>query len=290
MEKRTLGRTGHESTVVSFGTAALGEVSQDVADEAIELVLNHGVNHIDIAPSYGQAMERMAPWMPKIRNQVFLGSKTLERTRDEAWQDIHSIMRRLNVESFDLFQLHSVTSMDLLDQVTAPAGALEALLEMRDQGLTKWIGITGHGYDALQVQMEAMKRFDTDTIMFAYCATMSRNPDYRREAEKVLEMAHAKNVGLQIIKMLARGGWGDRKADLATWYDPYRDQSEIDRALWWLLSQPIHTAASTGDVTILPKLLDAAERFAPLGEAEQEEIVASQRPPLPHPALGILPA
>ena len=291
MEKRTLGRTGHQSTVVSFGTAALGDVTQGVADEAIELVLKHGVNHIDIAPSYGQAMERMAPWMPKIRDEVFLGSKTLARTKDEAWEDIHSIMRRLNVDSFDLFQLHSVTSMDLLDEVTAAGGALEALLEMRDQGLTKWIGITGHGYDSLQVHMEAMRRFDTDTIMFAYCATMSRNPDYRQQAEKVLEMADSKNVGVQIIKMLARGGWGDpSNADLATWYDPHRDQNEIDRALWWLFSQPMHTAASTGDVTILPKLLDAAERFTPLGNAEQEEIVASQRPPLPEPALGILQA
>ena len=127
MEKRTLGRTGHQSTVVTFGTAGIGRVTQDVADKAIQIILDHGVNHIDIAPSYGEAMERMAPWMPDIRDRVFLGSKTRFRTRDEAWADIESIMKRLNVDSFDLLQLHSVIDMDALDQVTATGGALEAL-------------------------------------------------------------------------------------------------------------------------------------------------------------------
>ena len=112
MEKRRLGRTEHESTVVTFGTAGLGRVTQEVADKAIQHVLNAGVNHIDIAPTYGQAMERMASWMPKIRDQVFLGSKTRERTKQAAWDDINSIKERLNVESFDLFQLHSVASME----------------------------------------------------------------------------------------------------------------------------------------------------------------------------------
>ena len=145
MEKRRLGRTGHESTVVTFGTAGIGRVgmTQEVVDQAVEHIVHNGVNHIDIAPGYGEAMERLAPWMAKIRDRVFLGSKTTERTRDSARESIRSAMTRLGVEFFDLFQLHSVTDMETLDTVTGPGGALEALVEMREQGLTRWIGING---------------------------------------------------------------------------------------------------------------------------------------------------
>ncbi|MDP6455799.1 MAG: aldo/keto reductase [SAR202 cluster bacterium] len=287
MEKRTLGRTGHESTVVTFGTAGIGRVTQDVADKAIQLVLDHGVNHIDIAPSYGEAMERMAPWMPDIRDRVFLGSKTRFRTRDEAWADIESIMKRLNVDSFDLLQLHGVIDMDALDQVTAPGGALEALVEMREQGLTKWLGITGHGPFAPSTHLEGLQRFDFDTIMFPLNAAMFKNADYRRDAEALLAEANSRNLGIQTIKMIARGGWGDGERDAATWYDPHRDQEPIDRALWWVLSQQMHTAPSAGDVDILPKVLDAAERFSPLSAEKQEAVIDSQHPPLPHPELAI---
>jgi aryl-alcohol dehydrogenase-like predicted oxidoreductase len=290
METRRLGRTGHRSTVVTFGTAGIGRVSQDVADRAVETVLRHDVNHVDIAPSYGQAMERMAPWMPDIRDKMFLGSKTRGRTRDEARADINDIMRRLNVDRFDLFQLHAVTDMDLLDQVTTPGGALEALTEMRDQGLARWLGITGHGPQVPRVQLEALRRFDFDTIMFPVSASMFRDPDYRRDAEELMRVAGEKDVGVQAIKMIARGGWGDRERDCTTWYDPHREQDEIDRALWWLLSQPLHTAPSAGEVSLLPKVLDAAERFERLDSAEQESAIAAQQPPLPEPALAIRPA
>ena len=290
MKTRVLGRTGHESTVVTFGTAALGGVTQQVADQAIELIIEHGVNHIDIAPSYGHAMERLAPWMPKIRDQVFLGAKTTARTREAAWEEIHSCMRRLGVDSFDLFQLHSIINMEDLDVVTGPGGALEALVEMRDQGLTRWIGITGHGPQAPGVHLEALGRFDFDTIMFPISASIYRNPVYRKDAQALLDAASDKNVGIQIIKMIALGGWGGREQDLTTWYDPHREQGQIDRALWWVLSQPIHTAPSAGDVTLLPKVLDAAERFTPLTPDQQEEVIRSQRPALPEPKLGIIPS
>jgi aryl-alcohol dehydrogenase-like predicted oxidoreductase len=287
MEQRELGRTGHRSTVVTFGTAGLGRVEQDVADKAIEAVLEHGVNHIDIAPSYGEAMERLAPWMPQIRDSVFLGTKTTGRTKDAAWDEVRSIQQRLGVDSFDLFQLHAVISMELLDEVTAPGGALEALVEMREQGVTKWLGITGHGPAVPAVHLEALRRFDFDTIMFPVSAAIFRNPDYRRDAEALLAEAASRNVGVQIIKSIARGGWGDHEREHTTWYDPHRDQDDIDRALWWALSQSVHTAPSAGDVNLLPRVLDAAERFVSLSVEEQEEIVQSQSPPLPEPNLGI---
>ena len=288
MEQRELGRTGHMSTVVTFGTAGIGRVEQDVADKAIERIIEHGVNHIDIAPSYGEAMERLAPWIPEIRDKVFLGSKTTIRTKREAWDEVRSIFRRLGVESFDLFQLHAVTTMDDLDLVTAPGGALETLVEMREQGVTKWLGITGHGPEVPRVQMEALRRFDFDTIMFPWNAALHTNPDYRRDAEALLAEARSRNVGIQIIKSIARGGWGDHEREHTTWYDSHRDQDDIDRSLWWVLSQGVHTAPSAGDVILLPRVLDAAERFKPLSSERQEEIVQGQRPPLPEPRLGIL--
>ncbi len=287
MKRRMLGRTGHESTVVCFGTAGVGRVEQDVADKAVERILEHGVNHIDIAPSYGEAMERMNPWMPRIRDQMFLGAKTGKRTKAEAWDDINDCIRRLGVDSFDLFQLHGVVDMGELDQVTSTGGALEALVEMRDRGLTKFIGITGHGPVVPRVQIEALGRFDFDTIMFPISAAIFRNADYRRDAEELLALASEKNVGIHTIKMISRGGWGDGEHECTTWYDPHRDQEDIDAALWWVLSQPMHTAPSAGDVNLLPKVLDAAERFEPLSEDRQEEVVAGQRPPLPEPKLGI---
>lgn len=287
MEKRRLGRTGHESTVVTFGTFSVGRVSQANADKTIELVLEHSVNHIDIAPSYGEAMERMAPWMPEIRSQVFLGAKTNRRTKDEAWEDIRSCMRRLGVDSFDLFQLHSVGTMEDLDRVTGPGGALEALIEMREQGLTRWLGITGHGPEVPRVHLEALRRFDFDTIMFPVTVSMYRNPDYRKAAQELLAAANEKDVGIQTIKMLARGGWGGREKALNTWYDPYRDQDEIDKALWWQLSQPIHTAPSTGEPSLLPRILDAAERFRQLSASEQEAVMKSLHSPMPEPMLAI---
>ena len=292
MEKRLLGRTGHQSTVTTFGAAGIGraDMTQKVADKAIQLALDHGVNHIDVAPSYGQAMERLSPWMPRIRDQIFLGAKTGVRDRDGARESIQSCMSRLGVEGFDLFQLHGVTTMEELDEVTKPGGALEAIVEARDQGITKWIGITGHGPEAPRVHLEALRRFDFDTVMFPVSASIWRNEDYKRDAEALMSAAASKNVGIQCIKMLARGGWGEREREYTTWYDPHREQRDIDDALWWLLSQPMHTAPSAGDVTLFGKVLDAAERYSPLDDAEQERIVTGQRPPLPEPGLGIVPA
>ncbi len=290
MEKRTLGRTGHLSAVVTFGTAGIGRVTQAQADTAVEQILARGVNHIDIAPSYGEAMERLAPWMPKIRPDIFLGAKTRERTRAAAQDNINACMQRLGVEEFDLFQLHSVGAMPDLDAVTRTGGALEALVQLRDRGLTKWIGITGHGPEVPRVQLEALNRFDFDTIMFPLNATLYRNPAYRESAQELLATAAQKNIGIQTIKMLARGGWGTRAREHSTWYDPHRQQQNIDDAINWLLSQPIHTAPSVGDITLLPRALDAAARFAPMSPADQQRLINAQRPPLPEPGLGILAA
>ena len=214
MEKRRFGRTGHDSTVVTFGSYSVGKLTQEQADDVIQLCLDHGVNHIDIAPGYSNAMERVAPWMPDLRQQMFLGSKTPMRTRDEAWRNIEDIMKRMKVETFDLFQLHSVIDLETLDIVTASDGALQALIEMKEQGITKWLGITGHGPTVPETHIEAIKRFDFDTVMFPVNATMYANTDYRKDAEELISICHSKDIGIQAIKMIARGGWGDSVPDM----------------------------------------------------------------------------
>lgn len=287
MQKRTLGRTGHQSTVVTFGTYAVGYVEQDEADRAIQLVLDHNVNHFDIAPTYGHAMERVAPWMPEIRDRIFLGAKTAVRDREGAWRDVESILKRMNVEDFDLFQLHSVGTMEQLDLATAPGGSLETLVEMREQGMTKWLGITGHGPHVPATILEALNRFDFDTIMFPLNPAAARDAAYREVTTRLLAECEERDIGVQTIKMIARGGWGDGEKQMNTWYDPHREQSDIDASLWWVLSHAVHTAPSCGEISLLPKVLDAAERFAPLSGEQMRVVEESQRPPRPLPDLAI---
>jgi len=288
MDKRRLGKTNHYSTVVTFGAYSIGKLTQDRADNVIQKCLDYGVNHIDIAPGYADSMERVAPWMPELRDHMFLGSKTPMRTRDEAWQNIEDIMTRMNVDSFDLFQLHAVIDIETLDQVTSSNGALKALVEMKEQGLTKWLGITGHGPTVPKTHIEALNRFDFDTVMFPVNASMYKNKEYRLDAEKLISICNQKDVGIQTIKMIARGGWGSKLKDLGTWYDPHRSQEEIDTALWWQLSQPIHTAPSCGEYKLLEKILDSAERFKQLDLDEQECIVASQKISQPEEKLALI--
>ena len=188
-------------------------ITQKIADQLIELALSQGVNHIDVAPTYGEAMERLAPWMPQIRSRIFLGAKTGVRTRAGARESIHNCLTRLGVKDVDLFQLHGISSMESLDEVTRVGGALEALIEAKNQGLTKWIGITGHGPESPNIQLEALKRFDFDTIMFPINAAIWPNKQYRIATNKLIETAEARNVGIQAIKMLARGGWGNNNPD-----------------------------------------------------------------------------
>jgi len=287
METRRLGKTEHKSTIVTFGAYSIGKVSQNEADLAIQMCLDYGVNHIDIAPGYADSMERVASWMPKLRSEMFLGCKTPMRTRDEAWRNVEDIMKRMNVDSFDLFQLHSVIDMDTLDVVMGPNGAIETLIEMRDQGITQFLGITGHGPTVAQTHLEALNRFDFDTVMFPVNVAMYKGQEYKNNAEKLIKECHRKDVGIQCIKMIARGGWGDSKKECGTWYDPFRTQLDIDEALWWQLSQEIHTAPTCGEYSLLQKVLDSASRFHQLSNMDQNAISDRLTLSRPEPKLAI---
>jgi predicted aldo/keto reductase-like oxidoreductase len=262
------------SSVVAFGTAGIGRVDQDTADRAIQTVLDHGVNHIDVAPTYGEAEARLTSWMPTIRNRVFLGCKTHQRAREAAKAELQRSLERLGTDWLDLYQLHAVCKLHELDECMAKGGALEAFVEAREKGIVRWLGITGHTHDAPKTHLEALRRFDFDTVMFPLNFVLWSMPDYRRDVEALLKLCQEKDVGVHIIKTLAKDPWGDRPKTDATWYEPFADQAMIDQSVAFNLSQSVTTLCSTGDVTILPKFLDAAERFRPLAPAAQERLVA----------------
>lgn len=275
MERRRLGRTRQMSTVVAFGSAGVGRVDQAVADRAIQTALDFGVNHIDVAPSYGDAELRLKPWMPRIRNKIFLGCKTKQRPRDAAKGELHRSLERLGTDRLDLYQLHAVCKAHELDECTAKGGALEALIEARDEGLVRWLGITGHSHDAPATHLEALRRFPFDTVMFPLNFVLWAIPEYRRDTSRLLDYCRQKDVGVHIIKTLAKDPWGDRPKTHTTWYEPFTDQAIIDQAVAFVLSQPVTTLCSVGDVTVLPKFLAAADRYRPLTSEAQGALVAT---------------
>jgi len=261
------------STIVIFGAFAVGQLSQREADETMELILAHGVNHIDVAPSYHEAELRLGPWLERHRADFFVGCKTQLRGRREAREELHRSLERLRIDSFDLFQLHAVTTMDELEQCFAPGGSLEAIVDARREGLTRYIGITSHGLEAPAVLLEALDRFDMDSILFPVNGKLWADDEYRRQAEALLQKAADRDVGSMAIKAVARGPWDGAPRRYHTWYEPLEDPQAVERALRFTLSQPVTGAISAGDARLLPAILDAAERFRPMEAVEQAEFV-----------------
>lgn len=275
METRRLGRTGHRSSVVTFGGAAIGRVDQATADRAIAAALAAGVNHVDVAPTYGDAELRLQPWIVRNRDRIFLGGKTREREREAAKAQLRRSLERLGTDRFDLYQLHSVGKLADLDACTAAGGALEALVEARAEGLVRWLGITGHTHDAPRTHLEALRRFDFDTVMFPINFVLWADPAYRRDAEALLEACRTRDVGVHVIKAVAKDPWGDRPKTHNTWYEPFTDPAAIDAAVAFVLSRPVTTLCSVGDVDVLPIVLDAAARARPLDRDAEAALLAS---------------
>jgi len=276
MEKRRFGRTEHMSTLAVFGGAALGKIDQALADKTIQQVIDAGINHIDIAPSYGQAELRLGPWMPEIRKDFFLGCKTTQRGKDAAVKEFNQSLKRLQVENFDLYQLHAVTSLADLDACTMKGGSLEGVIEMRDQGLTHHIGITGHGMDAPEVFIEALSRFDFDTVLFPIYPALFGNEAYRTKALELLDLCEKKDVGVMTIKSFAKEPWGDREHNYHTWYVPFKEQQVIQANINFVLSHKLTHICTPGDHRLLGMAIDACENFRPLTPEEQNTLIENQ--------------
>ena len=276
------GRTGHESTRTIFGAAALARVTQDEADRTLDLLERHGVNHIDVAASYGDAELRLAPWLTTHRDRIFLATKTGERTYDAATRQIHLSLQRMGVEWIDLIQLHSLADPIEWDIALSPRGALEACVEAREQGLVRYIGVTGHGTQIAATHLRSLERFDFDSVLLPYSYVMMQDPHYAAMFERVVAACAQRNVAVQTIKSIARGPWWGRERTHATWYRPLEDQRDIDLAVHWVLSRPGIFLNTVGDVALLPKVLDAAGRFtsAPGAEAMRDATARLEMLPL----------
>ncbi len=261
IERRPFGRTGHQSTVTLFGAAALARASQDEADRALEVLLRYGVNHIDTAARYGDSEVRIAPWMARHRRDFFLATKTGSRGAREAREDLHRSLERLKVDSVDLIQLHSLAHPDDWDRAMGPGGALEALVEAKEQGLVRAIGVTGHGWTIAAMHRRSLARFDFDSVLLPYNYFMDQSPRYREAFEEVAAICRERNVAVQTIKGIARGAWGAADRTHATWYQPLERQEDIDRAVHWVLGRPGIFLNTAGDLALLPRVLDAASRF-----------------------------
>lgn len=268
MRYRRLGRLDHESSVLIYGAAALAEVSQDEADRSIQEALDAGINHFDVAAAYGDAELRLGPWMPRIRDEIFLATKTGERRAEDAYRQINASLERLRVDRLDLLQLHAVCDEAELDEVTRDGGALQAAVRARDEGLVGAIGITGHGHEAPATHLEALRRFPFDTVLTPLNHVLSRDEAYLDAYEALAEEVRRKDVGLMIIKTVSRRNWpeGDEHR-YATWYEPFDDREHIAAAVTWLLSHPEVTGICTpGDVRLLGMTIEAERR--PVADAE----------------------
>jgi predicted aldo/keto reductase-like oxidoreductase len=264
------------SSVLLYGGAALAAVDQETADRSVQLALDAGVNHFDVAASYGDAELRLGPWMPRIRDRVFLATKTERRDRDGAWTQINRSLERLQTDHVDLIQIHAVGDLAELDRVTGPGGSLEATVRAKEEGLAGAIGITGHGHQAPATHREALRRFGFDTVLTPLNPVLDRDPAYRSDYDRLVAEAQAQDVGLMVIKAVSRRNWpAAAEHTYATWYEPFDDQERITAAVAWVLSHREVTGIATpGDVRLLPLVVEAERRLGQTSVGEAEEVMA----------------
>ena len=271
MERRRLGRTGHQSSVLVYGGAALSEVDQDTADTSVREALDAGINHLDVAADYGDAELRLAPALQDCRAQVFLATKTGERERETAWAGINRSLERLGVDSVDLIQLHAVGDLPTLDVVTAPDGALTAAVRAQEEGLARWVGITGHSHTAPGTHLEALRRHPFTTVLSPINVALWNRPDYRSDYEALVAEVQAQDVGLMTIKTVSRRNWPEGADQThATWYEPHVDPERIRAAVSWSLARSEITGIATpGDVRLLEHVIAAEADRMSVEDAER---------------------
>ncbi len=273
MERRRLGRTGHLSSVAVLGGAAFARSDPETTAASFAEAMASGVNHLDVAPQYGRAQELLGPLIPAIRDQLFVACKTLRHDPGGVRAQLEDSLALLRCDHFDLYQLHAVTDLAELD---ARAGAVAAILAARDEGLTRWVGITGHEHTTPAAQLEALRRYDLDTVMFPVYPRLWADPDYRRDAEALLEYAAGHDVGVMAIKAAAARPWAGRPATADTWYEPWTEADDVARGVRFALSTPgVHAFCTPGDTRVLTAALTAAVDYAPLTPDERAAAIAA---------------
>jgi len=288
MEKRILGRTGHKSTLITLGGASARPTTVRESDTFIKLALDHGVNHIDVAPTYGDGMAEtiLGKWVKEYRKNLFLACKTQKRTKKEANEELSRSLKNLQTDYLDLYQLHGLDDPEELRTALSEEGAIRAIQDAKDQGLIKHIGITSHNPENI---MKALENFDFDTVLLPVNYVLRAHPEPKNNYEPVLSLAKKRNLGVIAMKSVAKGPWPTDERTYNCWYQPFDTQKEVDEALRFTLSQYVTTAASSSDIKIAKMMIDAAERYTPMEEKEQQELLlkASTYTPLfPRAKIG----
>jgi aryl-alcohol dehydrogenase-like predicted oxidoreductase len=261
IEKRPFGGTGHESSRVVFGAAALAVVPQEEAERVLELLFEYGVNHIDTAASYGDSELRLAPWLREHGPRFFLATKTGERTYERARAEIRRSLERLGVDRVDLIQLHNLVHPTEWDVALSDDGALRAAVEARAEGLVRFIGVTGHGLTVAEMHRRSLERFPFDSVLLPYNYVVMQDAQYAADFERLFALCRERGVAVQTIKSVSRGPWGAKEPWAATWYEPLVEQADVDLAVQWVLGLRDVFVNSVGDLELLPRVLDAAARF-----------------------------
>jgi aryl-alcohol dehydrogenase-like predicted oxidoreductase len=279
--KAPFGSTGHESTRTIFGAAALGSVSHADAEQTLETLLEHGVNHIDTAASYGDSELRIASWLARHRDSFFVATKTGKRDYAAAREEIRRSLDRLGVDRVDLLQLHNLVDVIEWEFALREGGALEAAIEARDEGLIRFIGVTGHGLTVARMHGRSLERFPFDSVLLPYSYIQMRDQRYAADFEELAATCTERGVATQTIKSISLAPWDGRTSTASTWYEPLREQADIDLAVHWVLGRPGVFLNTAGDVTLLPKVLDAARRFDSQPPDHALEDLASRRKLVP---------
>ncbi|HZA79727.1 MAG TPA: aldo/keto reductase [Acidimicrobiales bacterium] len=284
IERAAFGRTGHESSRVIFGAAALGSMRQAAADELLPVLLEAGVNHLDVAASYGDAELRLAPWLAAHPDEFFLATKTGDRTGDAARASLERSLQRLGVDRVDLIQLHNLVEPDEWDVAFGPGGAVEALAGARDEGLTRFVGVTGHGLRIARMHLRSLVRFDFDSVLLPYSYVLLQHDAYRADVERLLPVCAERRVAVQTIKSVARRRWTDDSEPHHSWYEPLDDADAIDRAVRYVLDRPGLFLITSSDAHLLRPTLAAAARVGsdppPTDEELHRDVVAHGMQPL----------
>jgi aryl-alcohol dehydrogenase-like predicted oxidoreductase len=272
METRRLGRLGHQSSVLIYGAAALSDVTQDVADRSVQEALDAGINHFDVAASYGDAELRLGPWIPRIRDRIFLATKTGQRDREPAWREINASLERLQTDRVDLLQLHAVGDTGELDRATATDGALEAATRAVDEGLVGAVGITGHGWDAPATHLEALRRYPFASVLTPLNPVLWRTEEYRADYLALVDEVRRQDAGLMTIKTGSRRNWPEGAEHThTTWYEPFDEQARITAAVSWVLAHDEVTGIPTaGDVSLLRLFIEAERNRISPADAEEQ--------------------
>lgn len=276
IEKQLFGRTAHMSSRTLLGAAAFGQVTQEETDVVMDMALAYGVNHVDVAASYGEAEVRLGDWIRRFGRPFFLATKTGKRTATEAREEIQRSLERLHVDQVDLLQLHNLADPKEWEIALGPGGALEAAVEARDKGWVRFIGITGHGLQIAAMHRQALERFDFDSVLLPFSYVLAQDERYRADFDALIKVCESRNVAVQTIKSIVLTPWGDAPHTRATWYRPLEEQGDIDSAVQWVLGHPSLFLNTVGDIHVLPKVLDAANRYSAQPSDEEMRAMSSR--------------